>query len=55
MSWTRQVKNPKQFLKIGDEVKAVVLDIDVSQNRISLGMKQLEENPYCLLYTSRCV
>ncbi len=46
MSWTRQIKNPKQFLKIGDEVKAVVLDIDVSQNRISLGMKQLEENPY---------
>ncbi len=46
MSWTRQIKNPKQFLKIGDEVKAVVLDIDVSQTRISLGMKQLEENPY---------
>ncbi len=46
MSWTRQIKNPKQVLKIGDEVKAVVLDIDVSQNRISLGMKQLEENPY---------
>ncbi len=46
MSWTRQIKNPKQILKIGDEVRAVVLDIDVSQNRISLGMKQLEENPY---------
>jgi small subunit ribosomal protein S1 len=46
MSWTRQIKNPKQILKIGDEIKAVVLDIDVSQNRISLGMKQLEENPY---------
>jgi len=46
MSWTRQIKNPKQVLKLGDEVKAVVLDIDVSQNRISLGMKQLEENPY---------
>ena len=46
MSWTRQIKNPKQLLKLGDEVKAVVLDIDVSQNRISLGMKQLEENPY---------
>lgn len=46
MSWTRQIKNPKQILKLGDEVKAVVLDIDVSQNRISLGMKQLEENPY---------
>jgi small subunit ribosomal protein S1 len=46
MSWTRQIKNPKQVIKIGDDVKAVVLDIDVSQNRISLGMKQLEENPY---------
>ena len=46
MSWTRMVKNPKQMLEIGVEVKAVVLDIDVSQNRISLGMKQLEENPY---------
>src|SRR5574338_429023 len=46
MSWTRQIKNPKQILKIGDQVRAVVLDIDVSQNRISLGMKQLEENPY---------
>jgi small subunit ribosomal protein S1 len=46
MSWTRQVKNPKQVINLGDEVKAVVLDIDVSQNRISLGMKQLEENPY---------
>ena len=46
MSWTRQVKNPKQIINLGDEVKAVVLDIDVSQNRISLGMKQLEENPY---------
>lgn len=46
MSWTRQIKNPKQVLNLGDDVKAVVLDIDVSQNRISLGMKQLEENPY---------
>jgi small subunit ribosomal protein S1 len=46
MSWTRMVKNPKQMLELGVEVKAVVLDIDVSQNRISLGMKQLEENPY---------
>ncbi len=46
MSWTRQIKNPKQIVNLGDEVKAVVLDIDVSQNRISLGMKQLEENPY---------
>ncbi len=46
MSWTRRIKHPKQFVEVGDEVKAVVLDIDVTQNRISLGMKQLEENPY---------
>ncbi|RMG94803.1 MAG: 30S ribosomal protein S1 [Deltaproteobacteria bacterium] len=46
MSWTRRIKHPKQLVEVGDEVKAVVLDIDVSQNRISLGMKQLEENPY---------
>ena len=46
MSWTRQIKNPKQILKIGDEVRAVVLDIDVSQNRISLGMKQCKPNPW---------
>ena len=46
MSWTRQIKHPKQMVNLTDEVKAVVLDIDVSQNRISLGMKQLEENPY---------
>ena len=46
MSWTRQIKHPKQMVNLGDEVRAVVLDIDVSQNRISLGMKQLEENPY---------
>jgi small subunit ribosomal protein S1 len=46
MSWTRRVKHPSKILKIGDTVEAVVLDIDVKQNRISLGMKQLEPNPY---------
>jgi small subunit ribosomal protein S1 len=46
MSWTRRVKHPSKMVAVGDVVEAVVLDIDPSQNRISLGMKQLEPNPY---------
>ncbi len=46
MSWTRRIKHPSKLLTAGDTVEAVVLDIDVSNNRISLGMKQLEPNPY---------
>jgi small subunit ribosomal protein S1 len=46
MSWTRRVKHPSKVVAVGDMVEAVVLDVDVAQNRISLGMKQLEPNPY---------
>ena len=46
MSWTRRVKHPSKMVAVGDAVEAVVLDVDVKQNRISLGMKQLEPNPY---------
>ncbi|HTE51712.1 MAG TPA: 30S ribosomal protein S1 [Kofleriaceae bacterium] len=46
MSWTRRVKHPSKVVAVGDVVDAVVLDVDVAQNRISLGMKQLEQNPY---------
>src|SRR5574338_453670 len=46
MSWTRRVKHPSKVVAVGDIVEAVVLDIDATQNRISLGMKQLEPNPY---------
>jgi small subunit ribosomal protein S1 len=49
MSWTKRVKHPSKLVSIGDEVNAVVLDIDISQKRISLGMKQLEPNPWTLL------
>src|SRR6185436_10102473 len=49
MSWTRRVKHPSKMLAIGDVVEAVVLDIDPRQNRISLGMKQLEPNPFASL------
>ncbi len=46
MSWTRRVKHPSKMVAVGDMVEAVVLDVDVKNNRISLGMKQLEPNPY---------
>src|SRR5215216_1934597 len=46
MSWTRRVKHPSKMVAVGDVVEAVVLDIDPKANRISLGMKQLEPNPY---------
>jgi small subunit ribosomal protein S1 len=46
MSWTRRVKHPSKVVAVGDTVEAVVLDIDAKNNRISLGMKQLESNPY---------
>src|SRR5207237_4744791 len=46
MSWTRRVKHPSKVVAVGDTVEAVVLDIDAKNNRISLGMKQLEPNPY---------
>ena len=46
MSWTRRVKHPSKVVAVDDTVDAVVLDIDTENNRISLGMKQLEKNPY---------
>ncbi|MGF1509512.1 MAG: 30S ribosomal protein S1 [Myxococcota bacterium] len=49
MSWTKRVKHPSKLYSIGDEVDAIVLDIDISQKRISLGIKQTEPNPWALL------
>jgi small subunit ribosomal protein S1 len=48
MSWTKRVKHPSQILKVGDEVDVQVLEVSNDQNnrRISLGMKQLEPNPW---------
>lgn len=46
MSWTKRVKHPSQILKVGDEVNVQVLEIDGANRRISLGMKQLEPNPW---------
>jgi len=46
MSWTKRLKHPSQMVKVDDVVDVVVLDIDVGNRRISLGMKQLEANPW---------
>jgi small subunit ribosomal protein S1 len=52
MSWTKRVKHPSQILKVGDEVDVQVLEIDGANRRISLGMKQLEANPWVELKES---
>ena len=46
MSWTRKVRHPSQVLNVGGIVEAMVLNIDVTKKRISLGMKQVEPNPW---------
>lgn len=46
MSWTKRVKHPSQILKVDDEVDVQVLEVDRENRRISLGMKQLEANPW---------
>jgi len=49
MTWNRRVKHPSKLLSVGDEIEAVVLDVDPQARRISLGMKQIEPNPWDLV------
>jgi len=46
MSWTERVKHPNKILKVGDEVECKVLEVDSKAKRISLGLKQLQANPW---------
>ncbi len=46
MSWTRKVRHPSQIVKVGDEIEAMVMNIDTANKRISLGLKQVEPNPW---------
>ncbi len=46
LSWTKKVKHPAEFTSIGAEIEVVVLEIDKDNRRLSLGHKQLEENPW---------
>lgn len=46
MSWTERVKHPSKVLKVGDDVECKVLEVDSKKKRISLGLKQLQTNPW---------
>lgn len=46
MSWTRKLRHPSQMVKVGDEVNVIVLGVDQDKKRISLGMKQVNPNPW---------
>ena len=46
MSWTRKINHPSEMIKKGDEVDAIVLEVDIDNQRISLGMKQLADDPW---------
>ena len=51
LSWTKKVKHPSEFTQIGAEIEVQVLEIDKANRRLSLGHKQLEENPWDVLET----
>lgn len=46
LSWTKKIKHPSEFVKVGDELEVAVLELDVDNRRLALGHKQLEENPW---------
>ena len=46
LSWSKKIKHPAEFTKIGDSIDVVVLEVDADNRRLSLGHKQLEENPW---------
>jgi len=51
MSWTQRVKHPSELLKKGQKVRAVVLNVDKENERLSLGLKQMEPDPWTTVYT----
>jgi small subunit ribosomal protein S1 len=46
LSWTKKIKHPSEFTKVGESLDVVVLELDVNSRRLALGHKQLEENPW---------
>lgn len=46
LSWSKKIKHPAEFTKIGDKIDVIVLEVDAENRRLSLGHKQLEENPW---------
>ncbi len=51
LSWTKKIKHPSEFTQIGADIQVVVLEIDKDNRRLSLGHKQLEENPWDVFET----
>ncbi|MBP5365895.1 MAG: 30S ribosomal protein S1 [Bacteroidales bacterium] len=51
LSWTKKIKHPNEFTSLGDKIDVVVLEIDKENRRLSLGHKQLEENPWDVFET----
>jgi small subunit ribosomal protein S1 len=49
MSWTKRLKHPSKVLNVGQEVECLILDLDTSARRISLGLKQTEPNPWSVI------
>lgn len=49
MSWTKRVRHPSELLTVGDTVEALILGVDTSNRRISLGLKQTEVNPWTVI------
>jgi small subunit ribosomal protein S1 len=46
LSWTKKIKHPSEFVKVGDKLDVIVLELDADNRRLALGHKQLEENPW---------
>ncbi len=46
LSWSKKIKHPAEFTRIGEKIEVIVLEVDVDNRRLSLGHKQLEENPW---------
>jgi small subunit ribosomal protein S1 len=49
MSWTRKIRHPSQIVKVGEQVEAMVMNIDTANKRISLGLKQTQPNPWDII------
>lgn len=51
LSWSKKIKHPAEFTKVGEPIEVVVLEVDTENRRLSLGHKQLEENPWDVFET----
>ena len=51
LSWNKKIKHPSEFCSVGDEIEVLVLEVDKENRRLSLGHKQLEENPWDVFET----